>query len=66
MCEKAEQSVNHVLSESSKLAQKEYKRQPDWFGKKICKICWKIFKKSGIELKLIWAKAEGSNGKQKL
>ena len=53
MCEKAEQSVNHVLSESSKLAQKEYKRQPDWFGKKICKICWKIFKKSGIELKLI-------------
>ena len=53
MCEKAEQSVNHVLSESSKLAQKEYKRQPDWFGKKICKICRKICRKPGIELKLI-------------
>ena len=35
MCGKAEESVNHVLSECSKLAQKEYKRRHDWFGMKI-------------------------------
>ena len=35
MCGKAEQRVNHVLSECSKLAQKEYKRRHDWFGTKI-------------------------------
>ena len=29
MCGKAEESVNHVLSECSKLAQKEYKRRHD-------------------------------------
>ena len=29
MCGKAEESVNHVLSKCSKLAQKEYKRQHD-------------------------------------
>ena len=29
MCGKAEESVNHVLSKYSKLAQKEYKRQHD-------------------------------------
>ena len=35
MCGKDEESVNHVLSECSKLAQKEYKRRHDWFGTKI-------------------------------
>ena len=34
MCGKAEESVN-VLSECSKLAQKEYKRRHDCFGTKI-------------------------------
>ena len=32
---KAEECVNHVLSECSKLFQKEYKRRHDWFGTKI-------------------------------
>ena len=32
---KAEESVNHVLSECSKLSQKEYKRRQGWFGTKI-------------------------------
>ena len=32
MCGKDEESVNHVLSECSKLSQKEYKRRHDWFG----------------------------------
>ena len=35
MCGKAEERVNHVLSECSKLAQKEYKRRHDCFGTKI-------------------------------
>ena len=29
MCGKAKDSVNHVLSECNKLAQREYKRQHD-------------------------------------
>ena len=41
MCGKAEERVNHVLSECSKLAQKEYKRH-DWFG---TKIQWEICRK---------------------
>ena len=32
---KAADTVNHVLSECSKLAQKEYERRHDWFGMKI-------------------------------
>ena len=35
MCEKAKNSVNHVLSEWNKLAQKEYKKRLDWFQRKI-------------------------------
>ena len=42
-----------MLSEYSKLAQKEYKRRHDWFGKKIH---WKISKKYGIEVKEKWYK----------
>ena len=42
MCGKAEERVNHVLSECSKLAQKEYKRRHDWFG---TKIQWEICRK---------------------
>ena len=53
MCGKAEESVNHVLSECSKLAQKEYRRQHDWFG---TKMHWEIFRKYGIEMKEKWYK----------
>ena len=51
MLGKAEESVNHVLSECSKLAQKEYKRRHDWFG---TKIHWEICRKYGIEVKEKW------------
>ena len=51
MCGKAEECVNHVLSECSKLAQKEYKRRDDWFG---TKIHWEICRKYGIEKKGKW------------
>ena len=42
---KAEECVNHVLSECTRLAQKEYKRQHDLFG---TKIHWEICRKYGI------------------
>ena len=48
MCGKAEESVNHVSGECSKLAQKEYKRLHDWFGMKIHR---EICTKNGIEEK---------------
>ena len=51
MCGKAEKSVNHLLSECSKLAQKEYKRRHDWLG---TKIHWKICRKYGTEVKEKW------------
>ena len=51
MCGKAENSVNHVLSECSKLVQKEYKRRHDWFG---TKVHWEICRKYGIEVKEKW------------
>jgi len=35
MCGKVDETINHILSECSKLAQKEYKRRHDWVGKKI-------------------------------
>ena len=51
MCGKTEETVNHVLSECSKLAQKEYKRRHDWSG---TKIHWKIRRKYGIKKKEKW------------
>ena len=45
MCGKAEESVNQVLSNCSKLAQKEYKRRHDWFG---TKIHWELCRNYGI------------------
>ena len=51
MCGKAEESVNHVLSECSKLTVKEHKRRHDWFG---TKIHWKISRKYSIEVKEKW------------
>ena len=51
MCGKAEESVNHVLSECSKLPQKEYKRRHDWFE---TKIHWEICIKYGIEVTEKW------------
>ena len=42
-----------MFSECSKLAQKEYKRQHDWFG---TKIHWEICIKYGTEVKEKWYK----------
>ena len=35
LCSDRDEMINHIISECSKLAQKEYKARPDWFGKVI-------------------------------
>ena len=62
MCGKAEENVNDVLSECSKLAQKEYKRRHDWFG---TKIHWELCRKYGIKVKkkVVQAQVKSSDGK---
>ena len=35
MCGERDETVNHIISECSKLAQREYKTRPDWVGKAI-------------------------------
>ena len=43
--------MNHIISECSKLAQKEYKRRHDWVGKRIH---WEVCRKIGIDVKPNW------------
>ena len=35
LCGDRDETVNHIVSECSKIAQKEYKSMPDWVGKVI-------------------------------
>ena len=46
LCEKKGESVQHLVSECEKLAQKEYKRQ---HGNLVKKVHWDLFKKNGLE-----------------
>ena len=55
MCGKADESISHLLSECSKLSQKEYKRRHDWMGKKIH---WEVCRKYGLEAKAKWYEHE--------
>ena len=48
MCGKMGESVQHIISECEKLAQKEYKRRHDKVAKKIH---WELCKKNGLEHK---------------
>ena len=45
MCGQLDETVNHIISECSKLAQKEYKRRHDWVRKRIH---WEVCRKNGI------------------
>ena len=51
MCSRVDETVKHIVSESSKLAQKEYKRRHDWIGRRIH---WKICVENGIHVKSKW------------
>ena len=48
---KVDESINHVLNECSKLAQKEYKRRQDWVGKSVH---WDGSKVCGFKVKEKW------------
>ena len=51
MCGKRGESVQHIISECEKLAQKEYKKRHDNVAKKIH---WELCKKNGLEHKEKW------------
>ena len=43
LCDDRDETINHIISECSKLAQKEYKERHDWVGKVIhCEMCRKF------------------------
>ena len=51
MCSRADEAINHIVSECPKLAQEEYKRRHDWIGRRIH---WKICGANVIHVKLKW------------
>ena len=55
MCGQSDESVSHILSECSKMAQKEYKRRHDWVGKKVH---WEVSKQCGFVVKEKWYEHE--------
>ena len=55
ICGKADASINHLLSECNKMAQKEYKRRHDWIGRKIH---WEVCGKCGLDTKDRWYEHE--------
>ena len=51
MCGTVDETINHLISECSKMAQKEYKRRHDWVGKRIH---WDLCKKFEIHASEQW------------
>ena len=51
MCKKSEETVAHIVSGCSKLAQHDYKRRHDWVGKRIH---WEVCKRYGIKVTAKW------------
>lgn len=51
MCGNADETINHVLSECPKLAQKEYKRRHDWVGKRVH---WELARKHDFPVSEKW------------
>ena len=51
MCGKVDETINHLLCECSKMAQREYKRRHDWLGKRVH---WEVCRKLGFETKEKW------------
>ena len=51
MCGKADETVNHILSECNMLAQREYKRRHDCVGRKIL---WELCRKYGLAAAERW------------
>ena len=51
LCGERDETINHIISECSKLAQKEYKARHDWFGKVIH---WEMCKKFQFDYTNKW------------
>ena len=51
MCGERDETVNHLVSECSKLAQREYKRRHDWVSRRVH---WEVCRMYGIELRENW------------
>ena len=51
LCGDGDETINYIISECSKLAQKEYKTRHDWVGKVIN---WEICKKFKLDHTNIW------------
>ena len=47
--------MNHLISECSKMAQREYKRRHDWVGRRVH---WDVCKKYGIVVNDKWYQHE--------
>ena len=50
-CSRAVETINHIVSECPKLAQREYKRRHDWVGRRIH---WEICRANGIHVRSKW------------
>ena len=51
MCGKVDETINHLVSECSKMAQKEYKNRHDWVGRRIH---WDICRKFVVNVSKKW------------
>ena len=51
MCSRADETINHIVTECPKIAQKEYKRRHDCIG---WRINWEICGANGIHVKSNW------------
>ena len=51
MCGEGDETVNHLVGERSKLAQREYKRRHDWVGRRVH---WEVYKIHDIEERDKW------------
>ena len=51
MCGKVDETINHLISECSKMAQKEYKNRHDWVGRRIH---WDICRTFGVNVSEKW------------
>ena len=58
MCRKVDESIDHIVSGCSKLAQKEYKRRQDNLGKIVH---WKLARKCNFEAGDKWYEHEPEN-----
>ena len=50
-CGERDETVNHLVSECSKMAQREYKRRHDWVARRVH---WEVCRMYGIEVKDKW------------